>query len=82
MLCILKELHKIKLRYNSILPYKDITVKKFYLNKFHRKLPRTKSHNKEQQLLLFYLRAKQIQKYISYSNFITLSEYQVLAKIV
>ena len=43
MLCILKELHKIKLRYNSILPYKDITVKMFYLNKFHRKLPRIKS---------------------------------------
>jgi hypothetical protein len=43
MLCILKELHKINLRYNSILLYNDITVKTFYLNKFQRKLPRTKS---------------------------------------
>jgi hypothetical protein len=43
MLCILKEIHKIKLRYSSILQYKDITVKMFYLNKFHKKLPRTKS---------------------------------------
>ncbi len=39
-------LYKIKLQYSYMLPYKDIIVKIFYLNKFHRKLSRTKSHQK------------------------------------
>lgn len=55
MLSILKELHKFKLRYNSILPYKDITVKMFYLNKFHRKLQRIKSqHQRATTIIISY----------------------------